>query len=106
MSTSYLGQTGGLFCCSNRNPDYCASPSLNTTENINFSEIKDKKLRVNTSNGNDNIKLLCEWTLPFTGTQEEIIFSGFIEDINPDFLIVVTRDIDLGNSKFYILRVK
>jgi hypothetical protein len=54
---------------------------------------------------NSNIKVICEWTLPYSGTSERIVYAGFMEDINPDFVFVVTSDGELQTSRIYILTV-
>lgn len=66
---------------------------------------KESKIKIDTLNGNGDIMLLCEWSIPYTGTQEEIIFASFLEDINPDFIIVVSRQKAINISKIYVLKV-
>lgn len=51
------------------------------------------------------MNLLCEWTVPSRGITEDIIFASFLEDINSDYMIVVTRDYECSRSRFYILRI-
>lgn len=60
--------------------------------------------------GNGDIKLLCEWSIPYSDVQEEIILAHFLEDTNSDFVMVVTRikpksKYIPGLSKIYILKV-
>jgi len=45
-----------LFCCSNNENDFFTSSSLNITDYQNFSTSRDKRLRIDTSSGNENIK--------------------------------------------------
>ncbi|CDW74843.1 UNKNOWN [Stylonychia lemnae] len=102
---SYLSQGGALFCCQNNENDFFTSSSLNVTDYQNLSSSRDRKLRLDTSSGNDNIKQICEWQIPHKDSKEEIIFAGFLEDINPDFILVVTKNIEKPQSRFYILRI-
>lgn len=60
---------------------------------------------LNLATENSNVKVMCEWMLPYTGTSEKIIYAGFLEDINPDFVFVVTSDDELQTSRIYILTV-
>jgi hypothetical protein len=43
--------------------------------------------------------------LPYIGTSEKIVYAGFLEDINPNIVFVVTSDNELLTSRIYLLTV-
>ena len=78
----------------------------NPTEEDQPKRVRQMKLGAQElTDQNSNIKLLCEWTLPYTGSSEKIVYAGFLEDINSNIIFAVTSDVDMNVSRIYLLTV-
>jgi hypothetical protein len=54
----------------------------------------------------NQIKLLCDWQLSNQNKGEEIIGIQFIENHDPTFIIVLTRQQNLKKSRIYIIKLQ
>ena len=101
-----LFNQGGLLCCNNQSSDHYAMNMANPTEQDQPRRSRQMKVgTLDLASQNSNVKLMCEWALPYNGTSEKIVYASFLEDINPNQVFVVTSDPELQTSRIYILTV-
>eukprot|EP00347_Sterkiella_histriomuscorum_P002141 403369315 len=120
--SSLITSNSAVFCCLQMDDEFEKSPQIkqkgsNHKNSRPINSQKRQSLIFNTGQQKSKIsnqnqatqhfsQLICEWTIPYSETKEEIIHASFLEDINSDYLVVVTKDCDLVKSKIYILRVQ
>lgn len=51
-----------------------------------------------------NLSELVKWSIP-NESAEEIVFAGFLEDQNPQYLLIITKDTSQQVSKILIGKI-
>ena len=74
-----------ILCCSS------SASEASTVQGIRLNSQESRDSSSKDSRYQKKLSVICEWHMP-ERFKDEIVYAGFLEDINPNYIIVVTRN--------------